>query len=97
MPKTYGSFFEWPIPMKLGEEILKRINKKFEPSTMVKLKFKAYDIALKTDENGDAIQAFIGKEKENGNIKGERFTRTLIYDATGKMIKNHWDRKGYSD
>lgn len=83
--------------MKLGEEILKRINKKFEPSTMVKLKFKAYDIALKTDENGNAVQAFIGKEKENGNIKGERFTRTLVFDGEGKIIKNHWDRKGYSD
>jgi hypothetical protein len=83
--------------MKLGEEILKRINKKFEPYAMVKIRFKSYDIALKTDENGNAIQAFIGKEKENGNIKGDRYTRTLIFDEDGKMIKNHWDRKGTSD
>jgi hypothetical protein len=83
--------------MKLGEEILKRINKKFEPYAMVKIRFKSYDIALKTDENGNAIQAFIGKEKENGNIKGARYTRTLIFDEDGKMIKNHWDRKGTSD
>jgi hypothetical protein len=80
--------------MKLGEEILKRINKKFEPSSMVKIRFKSYDIALKTDENGNAIQAFIGKEKENGNIKGDRFTRILIFDEEGKVIKDHWDRKG---
>jgi hypothetical protein len=83
--------------MKLGEELLKRINKKFEPSVMVKLRFRSYDIVLKTDESGNAIQAFIGKEKDNGNIKGDRFTRTLIFDADGKMVKNHWDRKGTTD
>ena len=82
--------------MKLGEEILKRMNKKFEASTMVALKFKSYDIALKTDEEGNAVQAFIGKLSEEGTIRGDRFTRTLKYGRDGKKIKDHWERKGYA-
>ena len=83
--------------MKLGEAILKQINKKFAPDTMVKLKFKGYDIALKTDEAGNAIQAFVGKENESGMINGDRYARKLVYDRDGKLLKDHWDRKGKSN
>lgn len=82
--------------MKLGEPILKQINKKFAPDTMVRLKFKGYDIALKTDDHGNAVQAFIGKENEAGMIAGDRYARKLVYDKEGKLIKDHWDRKGRS-
>jgi len=80
--------------MKLGETILKQINKRFEPQTLVRLKYKGYDIAVKTDESGNAVQAFIGKADEEGTIKGDRYARTLKYDREGKLIKDHWERKG---
>ena len=80
--------------MKIGEQLLKKLNKKYEPSTMVSLKFKEYDIALKTDEGGNPILMFIGKVKEDGTIKGERYARRLLKDANGTIIKDHWDLKG---
>jgi hypothetical protein len=27
-------------------------------------------------------------------VKGERFTRVLIYGRDGQVIRDHWDRKG---
>jgi hypothetical protein len=80
--------------MKLGEEMLKRLNKIYTPSAMVDIDFKGYDLSLKTDEQGNAIQAFIGKRNEEGIIKGDRYARTLKYDREGKLIKDHWERKG---
>jgi hypothetical protein len=82
--------------MKLGVELLKRLNKKYEPSAMVYLKFKAYDIAMKTDGDGNPVQAFIGKQDEKGIVKGDRYGRTLKYDREGRLIKDHWERKGKS-
>ena len=37
------------------------------------------------------------QEKERvqqGVIKGDRYARTLKYDRDGKLIKDHWERKG---
>ncbi|WP_202409387.1 hypothetical protein [Hufsiella arboris] len=42
----------------LGDEILKVLNKTYEPSTMVELKFKRYDIAFKTDESDKPVLLF---------------------------------------
>jgi hypothetical protein len=80
--------------MVLGEEVLKILNKAYEPSTMVETKFKRYDMAFRTDEAGRAILLFIGTRDEAGKIKGERFARRLATDNEGKIIKDHWDNKG---
>ena len=80
--------------MKLGEVLLKHLNKKYEPSTTVTLRVKGYDIVAKTDEGGNAVQAFVGTAREDGIIKGDRFVRTLKWDKEGKPLKDHWDRKG---
>jgi hypothetical protein len=37
---------------------------------------------------------FVGKADEAGNIRGDRYARTLKYDREGKLIKDHWERKG---
>jgi hypothetical protein len=63
---------------------------------MTLIKVKGKDVAVKSDADGNAVQAFIGKLAENGNVKGERFSRTLIKDKEGKIIKDHWDLKGRS-
>lgn len=80
--------------MSLGDDLLKKINRKFEPSTKLPLRYKAYDLLLVTDKEGNAIQLFMGKENEQGIIKGDRYARTLKYDRDGHLIKDHWERKG---
>lgn len=82
--------------MALSEDILKKINRKFEPSDTVSLRFRSYDIVLKTDKEGNAIQMFMGRLTEEGKIKGDRYARILKYDRDGKLIKDHWERKGRS-
>ncbi len=80
--------------MKIGENLLKKLNKQYEPDTMVNLKFRGYDIALKTDEEGNPILMFIGQASENGIIKGDLYARRLLKDESGKVVKDHWDYKG---
>jgi hypothetical protein len=80
--------------MKINEDLVKLLNKEYKPSSLVHLKFKEKEIAIKTDKNGNAILAFVGRKNENGNIKGERYARTFKYDKDGKIIKDHWELKG---
>jgi hypothetical protein len=82
--------------MKLGDVLLRQLNKIYAPSTMVTLKVKGYDIVAKTDAEGRAIQAFVGTAREDGTIKGDRYVRTLNQDRDGNLIKDHWERKGYA-
>jgi len=89
-------FFEYikTGAMSLGDDLLKKINKKFEPSSKVALRYRSYDLLLITDKEGNAIQLFMGKENEQGIIKGDRYARTLKYNREGSLIKDHWERKG---
>lgn len=80
--------------MSLGDDLLKKINKKFEPSTNVSMRFRRYDLVLVTDKEGNAVQLFMGKANDEGVIKGDRYARTLKYDRDGRLIKDHWERKG---
>lgn len=80
--------------MASGEDLQKKLSKKFEPSSMVEMKYKGYDISFKTDEEGNAIVLFIGKKTEQGTIKGERYSRRLKKDNNGNMLKDHWELKG---
>ena len=61
---------------------------------MVSMKFKEYDMAMKTDEEGNPILLFIGKKREDGMIKGDRYARRLLKDTNGVVIKDLWDYKG---
>jgi len=80
--------------MKLGIKLLKELNKKYTPSSLIPIRFGRYDVALKTDEEGNPILVFIGEANSEGIIKGNRFTRVLIKNPDGKIIKDHWDHKG---
>jgi hypothetical protein len=83
--------------MALGHALLKILGKHFEPSSMVESRFKGYDIAIKTDEEGNAILLFIGKKDESGRIRGQRYARRLLKDKQGKVMKDHWDDKGITE
>lgn len=80
--------------MSLSEDLIKKLRKKFEPSSMIHDHFRGNDIAFKTDEDGNAIQLFVGRADEHGTIRGDRYARTLKFDQAGKPIKDHWERKG---
>ena len=80
--------------MKLSEDLIKKLSKTHEPLTLIHDTFRGNDIAFKTDADGNAIQLFVGKRSEDGTIKGERFARTLKRDKEGKLIKDHWEKKG---
>lgn len=80
--------------MKIGTELQKKLSKTYEPSSMVEMTFKGNDLAFKTDPNGNPVLLFIGRKTESGTIRGERYTRTLKRDASGAIIKDHWDLKG---
>lgn len=80
--------------MKLSDPLIKKLNQKQLPCTMIEMVYKGNDLSVKTDENGNAILLFIGKRNADGNIKGERYARTLKYDRNGQLIKDHWELKG---
>jgi hypothetical protein len=80
--------------MKLSDALVKKLSEPQPPSTIVDMTFKGNDLSFKTDEHGNAILLFIGKRNANGNIKGERYARTLKYDREGHVIKDHWELKG---
>jgi len=80
--------------MTIGDELQKVLNKTYEPSAMIEMTFKRYDLAFKTDDEGKPILLFMGKKDEHGNIKGERFARRLKTGPNGETIKDHWENKG---
>jgi hypothetical protein len=80
--------------MKIGDRLLKQLGRQYKPDTLVTQKIGRQDAAFKTDDQGNPVVLFIGKMTSEGKIHGERFTRVLLKDAEGKVIKDHWDRKG---
>jgi hypothetical protein len=80
--------------MKLSDDLIKKLSKKHEPSTLIHDNFRGNAIAFKTDADGNAMQLFIGKLTDNGTIKGERFVRTLKFKSDGTVLKDHWENKG---
>jgi hypothetical protein len=82
--------------MSLSDDLLKKLRKTYEPFSTIRLKMRGKDLAFNTDGEGNPVQLFIGQLKENGNIKGERYSRKMVKDRDGKLIRDHWDRKGKS-
>ncbi len=80
--------------MKLNETLIRKLGQPYLPSAMVESTFRGLDLSIKTNELGNAVLLFIGKRNANGAIKGERYARTLKYDRSGKVIKDHWELKG---
>ena len=80
--------------MKLSHPLQLKLSKPLEPSSLVPMKYKGNDLAVKTDGEGNAVFVFIGKKQPDGKIKGQRYARTLKKDENGKIIKDHWEQKG---
>ncbi|WP_205511784.1 hypothetical protein [Longitalea arenae] len=80
--------------MALGPAILKILSKQYEASAFVEKRFQRYDLAFKTDAEGNPVLLFMGTKDATGHIRGRRYARRLLKDAHGKVIKDHWDDKG---
>ncbi|QHS63852.1 hypothetical protein [Chitinophaga agri] len=80
--------------MKLNDDLIKKLSKQYTPSSMVDMEFRGNDLSFKTDEEGNPILLFIGERTPDGNVRGERYARTLKYDRDGTRIKDHWELKG---
>ena len=80
--------------MDLGEQILKILNKRYDPSSFIETRYQRYDLSFKTDRDGLPVVAFLGRKDEKGKICGERFARRLRQLLNGTIIKQHWEYKG---
>lgn len=80
--------------MALSEDLQKKLRQIYEPFATIEIKYKGYDLSLKTDNEGNAVLLFMGKKTELGTIKGERYVRTLKKNKEGDIFKDHWELKG---
>ena len=80
--------------MELQESIRKILSKKYKPSSVIETRHERYDIAIKTDREGDPMVLLMGRKDEKGHIRGERFTRRLKQTLNGNIIKDRWEHKG---
>ena len=80
--------------MAIGSDLQKKLNKTFEASSTIEDSFRGNDLTILTNESGEATTVFIGKRRPDGSISGERYSRRIIRDQDGTIIKNHWDNKG---
>ena len=81
--------------MPLHRELDKKLSKTFAPSARLDDVFKGYDITFVTNENGEPVTLFFGKRRPDGQIAGERYTRTIKRAPDGIGVKSsHWDLRG---
>jgi len=80
--------------MALSDDLIKELKRKFEISTTTQFRYRSNAVVVQSDKEGHAIRVFIGKVSEDGTIKGDRYSRTLLKDKEGNNIKDHWERKG---
>jgi hypothetical protein len=80
--------------MSMSDDLIKKLSRKFEPSTTTQFRYRSHDVVVQTNDEGEAIRAFVGRADDEGIVKGERFSRVLKKDSEGKIIKDHWDKKG---
>jgi len=80
--------------MPLSDDLIKKLKRKFEPSTTTQFRYRTNDVVVQSDDDGNAIRMFIGKADDEGIVKGDRYSRTFKKDREGNIIKDHWERKG---
>lgn len=79
--------------MKLGKQILKVLGQTYAADAMIEKRVGRHVLVFKTDDFGRPVLLFIGKHGAHDRIHGERFTRHLVIDASGQIVKDHWDNK----
>ncbi|MVN92965.1 hypothetical protein [Mucilaginibacter aquatilis] len=80
--------------MKIGKELQKILDKTYAPLSTIERSMGRYDLRFDTDQIGRPILLFAGKANAQGRIVGERFTRRIVTNEVGNVIKDHWDNQG---
>jgi hypothetical protein len=80
--------------MKLGEQVMRMLDKAYEPDSLINRQVGRHDLTIQTDSQGRPLLLFIGRTDTKGRVRGERFSRTLQTDQAGNVVKDHWDNKG---
>lgn len=81
--------------MAISDKLEEKLSKIYPTKTRIDDTFKGNDITFITNELGEPVTLFIGKRREDGAIKGERYVRKIIRSEDGsKIVKSHWDNKG---
>ncbi|MDO3643208.1 hypothetical protein [Mucilaginibacter sp. L3T2-6] len=73
---------------QLGPGILKILKQTYPANELVSRQFNGLDLSFKTDAGGRPVLLFLGKEQEDGHIKGERYVRVINAGT------DHWELKG---
>lgn len=55
--------------MPFTEDLIKKLKKKFEPSTTSQFRYRTNDVVVQADEEGNAVRAFIGRANKEGIIR----------------------------
>ncbi|PJJ79790.1 hypothetical protein [Mucilaginibacter auburnensis] len=79
--------------MKIGVRLQKLLDKIYPPDAKMEFQLDRTDVVFKTDGEGRPVLLFVGRKNADGQIKGERFARTLKKLSDGTM-KDHWENKG---
>ena len=79
--------------MKIGARLQKLLDKIYLPNSKMEFQLDRTDITFKTDGEGRPVLLFVGRKSPDGQIKGERFARTLKKLSDGSL-KDHWENKG---
>jgi hypothetical protein len=79
--------------MKIGVRLQRLLDKTYPSDSKLEFQLDRTDVVFKTDGEGRPVLLFVGHKDENGQIKGERFARTLKTLANG-TFKDHWENKG---
>ena len=81
--------------MKLNSKLEAKLNKKYPANTRLDEHYANLDVTIITNEEGDAVTAFVGKRREDGAIAGDRYVRRITKSADqAKVLKSHWEYKG---
>lgn len=80
--------------MPLGDQLINMLQKSFPPKTRIDDIFRGNELTIVTNNEGEAVSLYIGKRLQDGRIKGEYYSRKIVKDSGGKIIKSHWDNKG---
>jgi hypothetical protein len=81
--------------MALSERLEEKLSKSYPAKTRIDDVFKGNAITFITNDLGEPVTLFIGKRREDGAIKGERYVRKIVRSEDGTtIIKSHWDNKG---
>ena len=79
----------------LGPRLIAHLSKRYAPDTRLDQSFGRQEMTFITNADGDPMKLFIGDRNPDGAIRGEWYVRTLLREAeSGRIIKDHWDRKG---